>query len=193
MNQRELLLDRCRASPRVRRLSASAIISGVDIHCGLRLDTSVADTLATRLTPTEAVERFLAQAAVRRRNMTRKQLETYRVYVVTKEAIEASVSEVPCPEQDRERELLATLQSGQQMISRALEIQRDLEQMGAFLEEFGPARRRFYRKADRLWKQQRNRLKVAIYDPAHYEAALSDLGAVYVRFFREAMEQDGLD
>ena len=190
MNRRELLLDRCRASSRVRRLEASAIVSGVDIHCGQRLDTNVAYTLATRLTPIEAVERFLAQATVPRRNMTGKQLEIYRAFVVTKEAIEAG--EYKDPEQDRGRELLDKLWSGYKLISRELETKSELEQIGVSLENSGPARRRFYRRADRLWKQQLNSLKAAIYDSVHYEDALSDLEAVYVRAFREAMELDDL-
>lgn len=193
MTPRELLLDRCRASSRVRQLSTSAIIRLVDICCGQRLDTRVANTLATRLTPAEAAERFLAQAAVSRRHMTGKQLETYRAYVVTKEAIEDCASKAPYPEQDGEREILAKLQSGQRVISRAQDTQAEIERMGAYLEESGQAHRRFCRRADRLWKQQCSRLKAAIYDPKHYESALYDLGTVYVEVFREAIQQDGVE
>lgn len=190
MNQREVLLDRCRASPRIRRLAASAIVSGVSIHCRQTIDMNVAEVLAVRLTPTEAVKRFVEQAAVRRRNMTAKELEIYRVYLVTKEAIEVGGSGVPDLEKPREEELLARLRAGQRAISLAERTHDEMEHLGACLEQSGPSRRRFYRRADRLWRQQRSRLKAAVHDPGHYEAALSDLGAVYIRVFRELVGQD---
>ena len=190
MNQRELLLGRCRASSRVRHLAASAIVTGVRIRCRQSLDMSVADVLAVFLTPTEAVNRFVDQAAVPRRGMTGTQLDRYRTYLVTKEAIDTAENTSPHFDERLAKEILASLQVGDQEISCADAREKELEQMGTVLEQSGPSRRRFYRRADRLWRKQRSRLKAAIHDPSYYEAALADLGAVYVRVFRELLEQD---
>ena len=153
------------------------------MHCGQTLDMSVADILAVRLTPTEAVAKFLAQTAVPRRGMNETELAIYRTFVVAKEAI----SDTPS---DAEQELLGRLKEGWKATERERQKMTDLERIGAELERLGSVRRSFYRRADRLWRQQRSRLKAAIYDDAECEAALSALGQVYVRIFREALEQE---
>ena len=160
------------------------------MRCGQSLDMSAAEVLAVLLTPTEAVNRFLDQAAVRRRNMTGRRLDRYRTYLVIEKAMDAADSTKPHFEKRQAEAILASLRAGDQEISGEEATYRKLEAMGTVLEQSGQSRRRFYRRADRLWRRQRSRLKAAIHDPIYYEAALADLTTVYLRVFRELLEHE---
>lgn len=190
MTQTELLLERCRVSARVRSVAASAIVTGVRIRCRQAVQSAVADLLAALLTPSEAVKRFVEQAAVPRQGMTGRRLETYRSYLVTKGAIDEGRGAVRHLEGRQIEELLTTLEDGWRQSSKAENMGAEMERIGTCLEASGPAYRRFVRRADRLYRKQRSRLRAGIHDPHDYDAALAELGALYVSVFRDLLAQD---
>ena len=185
---RDLVLSRSRCSDRVRQLSASAIRVAAYECCGQIVDPIAAKLFARHLTATDVVDRFRRQAEIPRRGMSMEQLAIYRTYVVANETIEdASRSGTFVGSDDRE--LLERIRMTQETISSIGKDLEHLEQLSRDLEGSGSRFRKFVRRADRLWRMQRSRLRATIYDTQHYEGATRELAVLYAKAYRDALKE----
>ena len=120
--------------------------------------------------------------------MSRAQLATFRTSVVAKETIEDASRHGTLVE-SHDRELLEKIRMTQETVSSMGKDLEQLEQLTSDLEGSGSRFRKFVRRADRLWRRQRSRLRATIYDTQHYEDATRELNVLYVKAYREALQE----
>lgn len=198
MSDDDLVLRRSVKSSRVRRVLAAAIRCVVSRETGQRLGDQQSEWLARSYTPKEAVLAFRAQSNVRRTGLDPQSEVVARAWIVARDGIVKGFGAEVLPQGSDEGRGDAVDERMQfdQVIRRLRRVQDarvsatedQVRAAEASVEALGDRFRRFVRRADRLWHQQQSWLRMAVLDDEQYGRAVQELGAVYLKCFKEASE-----